>query len=408
MSQSNLRAVSLFSGIGGFDLGFEAAGIAPVAMCEFDENCQNVLQRHWPTATIHPDVTRLDGADLPSHDILSFGSPCQGLSLAGQRKGIHNDERSSLFFEAIRVIRESREAGNGPEIIIWENVPGALSSGGGEDFWAALNAIAELGPLDIGWRVLDAQHFGTPQRRRRLFVVADFGGERAGEILLDAEGLSGTFASGRGPRKNAAPCAPDGTGGIGGVGGGVANTLTNRPTRGGGYAVDAAIAVPAAIDLQQVTSPRNRSVPRPLAPTLNTLGTVATFQPRFIRNGRGEYDDSGVTGNLTAQAGESGRGDSQTAVVVPTEYADVPELHWALSSKPWHGLRGDSAPQCIPVNGYRARFLTPTEYGRLQGFPEGWNNWLSDSARYKQYGNAVNVAVSSWLGHRISEVMTCR
>src|SRR5690606_1758225 len=122
--------------------------------------------------------------------VITFGSPCQDLSVAGKRAGL-DGERSSMFFEALRVFREMREATNGgsPALVVWENVPGAFSSNGGRDFAYVLAGLAELGAVDIAWRVLDAQYFGVAQRRRRVFVIADFGGERAAEILFEREGV---------------------------------------------------------------------------------------------------------------------------------------------------------------------------------------------------------------------------
>jgi len=164
------------------------------------------------------DITELNGATLPPVDIITFGSPCQDLSVAGRRAGLHG-ERSSLFLDAIRIIGEMREATNGkyPTWAIWENVPGALSSTRGLDFKAVLEAFAESevplppsgrwantgmvrgGNADLAWVVYNAQHFGVPQRRRRIFLVADFRGERAAEILFVPKSLRRYFAAGTTP-----------------------------------------------------------------------------------------------------------------------------------------------------------------------------------------------------------------
>jgi DNA (cytosine-5)-methyltransferase 1 len=167
--------VSLFSGVGGFDLGFDQAGWECVAQVEWDKHCQQILSRHWPDVPRWEDIADVNGHDLPSADCVIFGSPCQDLSVAGKQAGLAGD-RSSLFFEACRVIGEMREASDGrcPTWAVWENVPGALSSNGGRDFGAVLDALAELGAVALEWRVLDAQWFGVPQRRRRVFVIACF------------------------------------------------------------------------------------------------------------------------------------------------------------------------------------------------------------------------------------------
>lgn len=164
---------SLFAGVGGFDIGLESAGWTCGWQVEWDPNCQQVLSYHWPSSPKLWDVCDVDGAQLPPVDVITFGSPCQDLSVAGKRAGLDGG-RSGLFFEATRIIKEMRNAtGNTfPRWAIWENVVGALSSRGGDDFEAVLREMADLGCNHIEWAVLDAQFFGVPQRRRRVFVIA--------------------------------------------------------------------------------------------------------------------------------------------------------------------------------------------------------------------------------------------
>lgn len=201
--------VSLFSGVGGFDLGLEAAGWECVAQVEWDKDCQQVLARHWPDVPRWGDVATVSGAELPAADVVAFGSPCQDLSVAGKRAGLDGN-RSGLFFEAIRIIREMRDAtaGTQPRFVIWENVAGALSSSGGWDFATVIDSLAELGAVDISWRILDARWFGVPQRRRRVFVVADFAGQCAGAIHAEREGLPWNPVA----RRTEGPVAAAGTG----------------------------------------------------------------------------------------------------------------------------------------------------------------------------------------------------
>lgn len=165
---------SLFSGVGGMDLGFDTH-MDCVFQVEWDKHAQSILRRHWPDVPKWNDVQEVNGAELPPCDVLTFGSPCQDLSVAGKRAGLDGG-RSSMFYEAIRIIREMRDATNAvyPRIAVWENVPGALSSNGGQDFGVVLDELAQCGAVEIEWRVLDAQHFGVPQRRRRVFVIAVF------------------------------------------------------------------------------------------------------------------------------------------------------------------------------------------------------------------------------------------
>ncbi len=166
---------SLFAGVGGFDLGFEDAGWECRWQVEWDARCRSVLARHWPDVPRYGDVADVNGADLASVDCITYGFPCQDLSVAGNRAGL-DGERSNLFFEATRIIREMREATDGryPTWAVAENVPGLLSADGGAAMGRVLDELADCGAVGIEWATLDAQHFGVPQRRRRVFVVAWF------------------------------------------------------------------------------------------------------------------------------------------------------------------------------------------------------------------------------------------
>lgn len=226
---------SLFDGIGGFPYAASFYGIRTLWASEIIPECVSVTRKHFPDMEHVGDITKLHGGKLPPVDIITFGSPCQDLSVAsGRRLGLAG-ERSGLFLEAIRIIREMQEATNGeyPKFAIWENVPGALSSSSRRDFKAVLEAFTEAevpmpgsgqwanagmvrgGGVDLAWCVYDAQHFGTAQRRRRIFLVADFRGERAGEILFVPKSLSGYFAAGGTPRQGSAAYAENGIGAAG-------------------------------------------------------------------------------------------------------------------------------------------------------------------------------------------------
>ena len=187
---------SLFAGVGGFDLGFEKAGWDCRFQVEWDKNCQNILNRHWPDVPKWGDISEVIGKELPPVDCIVFGSPCQDLSVAGKRAGLAG-ARSGLFHEAMRVIKEMRDATDGafPRWIVWENVAGAFSSNKGADFGVIIDEMAEAGAVAIEWALLDAQYFGVPQRRRRVFVVACFDpatAERCPDPLLPVgEGVRG-------------------------------------------------------------------------------------------------------------------------------------------------------------------------------------------------------------------------
>lgn len=171
----SLTVGSLFSGVGGLDLGFDAAGWETRWQVEVDERCRSVLARRWPEVPRYADVRDVNGRELPPVDCITYGFPCQDLSVAGNRAGL-DGTRSGLFFEAIRIIREMREATDGryPTWAVAENVAGLLSADNGDAMGRCLDALADIGAVGIEWAVLDAQHFGVPQRRRRVFIVAGF------------------------------------------------------------------------------------------------------------------------------------------------------------------------------------------------------------------------------------------
>ena len=200
-----MKAVSLFAGVGGFDLALERNGIEVVASVEIDKKAQNVLRRHFPNATIFGDITEVTGEQLinagftPHDGIITGGFPCQDLSVAGKRAGLAG-KRSGLFWEICRLLDET-----GAQNFILENVPGLLSSNNGRDMAAVLEALVKRG-YRVGWRVLDAQYFGVPQRRRRVFIVGCLGnsGRTPEEILDLRESRAGHLAKSKPTRKDTA------------------------------------------------------------------------------------------------------------------------------------------------------------------------------------------------------------
>ena len=210
---NKLTLGSLFDGSGGFPLGGLISGITPVWASEIEPFPIRVTTKRLPFIKHYGDISCMDGSKIEPVDIITFGSPCQDLSIAGKRDGL-DGKRSSLFYEAIRIVKEMRCATDGkkPRYIVWENVPGAFSSNKGEDFRCVLEGICHIEDetisipktdkwkqagsivgdhFSLAWRVLDAQYWGVPQRRKRIFLVADFAGGGAGEILFKSEGLSG-------------------------------------------------------------------------------------------------------------------------------------------------------------------------------------------------------------------------
>lgn len=180
-SLHRLRYLSLFSGVGGLDLGFGAAGWDCDGMVEIDWWCQGVLRRAWPSVHVHDDVSSFDAGLVGRVDAIVGGFPCQDVSIAGKRKGVVDGSRSGLWWEFFRIIEVVR-----PRAVLVENVEGLLSSNSGRDMGLIIDSLVEVG-YGLAWRVLDAQHFGLPQRRRRVFLCAfdrgHSGARRASEVL---------------------------------------------------------------------------------------------------------------------------------------------------------------------------------------------------------------------------------
>lgn len=231
MTSKPLTLGSLFDGSGGFPLGGLLAGITPVWASEVEPFPIRVTTKRLPFMKHYGNISAMDGGRIEPVDIITFGSPCQDMSVAGRRDGL-DGSRSSLFYEAVRIIKEMRCATGGryPRYIVWENVPGAFSSNKGKDFKAVLEAVIGIAEpnaevpmpekarwpyadlyMGDGWsvayRTLDAQYWGVPQRRRRIYLVADLAGRSAGKILFESEGLSGYSAEAHHP-----PCVRESAG----------------------------------------------------------------------------------------------------------------------------------------------------------------------------------------------------
>ena len=207
---------SLFDGSGGFPLAGLLSGVTPVWASEIEPFPIRVTTKRLPFMKHYGDISAMNGGKVEPVDIITFGSPCQDMSVAGKRAGL-DGSRSNLFYEAVRIIKEMRCATDGkyPKYVVWENVPGAFSSNKGDDFRCVLESVCQIkdetavisqpdkwfpageivgDDFSVAWRVLDAQYWGVPQRRKRIFLVADFAGRRAGKILFESEGLSGYSA----------------------------------------------------------------------------------------------------------------------------------------------------------------------------------------------------------------------
>lgn len=397
------------------------------------------------------DITKIHGCSAPVVDVVIGGSPCQDLSIAGKRAGLAG-ERSGLYMEQIRVIREMREndRANGrsgefirPRYMVWENVPGAFSSNHGKDFAAVLEeAIRVVEPeappvpvppkgwptsgcimgdgWSVAWRVLDAQFWGVPQRRRRIALVADFGGRTAPEILFVRKGLSRDSEPGGTARKGFAGSSESGAAYAvrvrGGCDGGGKGALVQEERSGTlGCNNDQTIFCNVTVfDSAQITSPVNRSRPEPGKPchTLTSrMGTGGGNVPIMVRQQRfGSYKLDNVAG--TCQARDSKNGATNLVCAVDCRNGtENPNINGTIQAKESVGSSLNLNNVCR-VN-MTVRRLTPLECERLQGFPDGWTDigeWVdskgrtlqtTDSARYKALGNSIALPPWKWVLKRL-------
>lgn len=340
----NIRFISLFAGIGGFDLAFERSGMECVAQVEIDKNARALLDRCFPTVQRFDDVRQVGAHNLPSDvDIVCGGFPCQDLSVAGKRAGLAG-ERSGLFYEMARITNEL-----GPSFLVWENVPGLLSSNRGLDFLAVLTELERIGYCGA-WTGLDARWFGLAQRRRRIFGVfarRDIGAGCCAEILSLTNRLCGDSAP---SRNKGAELATD-----------VAASLRSRGKNSGTRIDNAA---------------------EDIAPTLRSQN----FDKSHI-NGGGQVAIALVDSVDCIKGAAIGRKPE-----AGPQYGEVIENQsYTLNTTEVHAVRAL----------HHVRRLTPTECERLQGFPDGWTDGQSDSVRYRQLGNAVAVPVVEWISRKL-------
>lgn len=353
-----MRFVSLFAGIGGFDLGFERAGLSCAGQVEIDQRCNEILARHWPDLVRHDDVeTAREWADergiTGSVDVVCGGFPCQDVSVAGAREGLAG-KRSGLFFSAVAFAAHTQA-----ETIVLENVPGLLSSNKGRDFGVVLTTLADAGYRHIEWRVLDSQFFGVAQRRRRVFIVASARTPRERAVFVESQGLSGDSGTIQ-PQRAVTTVALTSSLGTGGP--------DDNQARGN-QLIPFAKSRRAQSDTDYETWVESNVTPK-LNTFANHSGTRATtLAIGFAWQNGGGYGNAHDGLAIT----EEGTG--------PLSVSQVPAVATEMN----------------------VRRLTPMECSRLQGFPDDWNEGLADSHRYKQAGNAVTVPVAQWLGGQLLE-----
>ena len=354
-----MKVLSLFSGAGGFDMGLEQAGMEVVYQCEIEKKCRLVLKRHWPDVPLHDDVSTLTGKmvldAVGSVDVVAWGSPCQDLSVAGGRSGLEGN-KSGLFHEGIRIIRELREESNNesPAWSIWENVRGAFSSNNGRDFATVVDQMAEAGAVEIEWRLLDAQLFGVAQRRKRIFIVAGFNPR--------ADNADAVFALTESVRRNPSTSAKEREE--------IAGTL------GGGSGARGS-------DIDEMTF----------------IPPIAAAVCARYRNGPNTTVDAGqivVTPFVKSRRAQSTE-DYETWV------ADAP----SPTLNAFDNATETRATVVIPVAEMAVRRLTPRECERLMGWPDDHtllgsdDNEITDGHRYKMCGNGVVSSVAKWVGEQV-------
>lgn len=359
-----INHLDLFSGIGGFHLGFERAGFEITSyFSEIDKHAVAVYKHQFPTSTYVGSVTDVRGADLPNIDLITFGSPCQDFSLAGKRKGMEG-QRSSLVLEAIRLISECR-----PSVFVWENVKGTFSSNDGADFWAIIQAFANIGGYRLEWQLLNTSWF-LPQNRERIYLVGystTTGGDWRGVFPIGED--SGAFNELH--RQNS-------------------KTLTCR------YTAD---SNGSFIGERELTTQVKQ-----IGTKLDSNGGTQPYQQDRV------YDADGILPALN-------QGKSDFIVKVKSATSDGYEQAQVgdsinlsnPNSETRRGRVGKQKAQTLEtscnqavIEGYRIRRLTPIECETLQGFPDqhtAYGNYdgevkpMSNSQRYKQCGNAVTVDV---------------
>lgn len=353
-----MRFISVCSGIEAASCAWTPLGWKAVAFSEIEPFPCQVLQHHFPEVLNLGDMTKIKGDEYRGAvDLLVSGTPCQDFSVAGKRAGL-DGERSGLARDFTRLLREIR-----PRWFVWENVPGAFSTNSGRDFGTFVRTLADIG-FGLAWRVLDAQYFGVPQRRRRVFVVGHLGDWRpAAAVLFERESLCGNTSTSRKKRP------------------GTTQTLTGCLGAGGAddNRAQAGFYVPQIVK-QAMSCKWSKGTSGPAGDEHHNL-VCAVRTAQTSANGWGVSED-------VAHTMDCANGQAICATVTTSCYAD----NAAQQSK-------------LVLSQIGVRRLTPLECERLQGFPDGWTDipGASDTARYKALGNSMAVPVMRWIGGRIDK-----
>lgn len=439
-----MRIGELFAGIGGFGLAAERAGCDVRWASEIDDFATRVYEARFPDVRQLGDVTKVEDAEPV--DCITAGFPCQDLSVAGKRKGLVG-ERSGLFWHITRIAARLR-----PRWLLLENVPGLLSSHRGRDFETVLAALDELG-YGVAWRVLDAQHFGVPQRRRRVFIVGHLGGPCPAEVLFEPEGVSGDSPQGReagaGVTGDVAACL-NSDGNDGGFRTELGEHLVARPITSSSYKghdedTDTIITAPQNLpnlvthalssegaDANEDGAGRGTPIitdfPKLRRDFLGYCGKCGCdvevdWCPKCQRYVQPSPNDTlcveDIAPTLRVGGREQGAGSSYDNTPIVTGTLTSPQKQWNSSEGVANLVAGTvrthNRNNSDPTTEARAlvvetrpRRLTPRECERLQGFPDDWTliKGASDSARYRALGNAVAVPCVEWIIRRLAGVFS--
>ena len=530
---------SLFSGSGGFELAGQMSGIVPVWASEIEPFPILVTTTHFPDMKHFGDIKKMNGGSIPKVDIITGGSPCQDMSIAGKREGL-DGSRSNLFREQIRIVKEMRESDKAdgrtgkevrPRFMVWENVPGAFSSNKGEDFRCVLEEICQVADAEVSiprppkgkwggqgtivgdgysvsWRTLDAQYWGVPQRRKRIYLVADFGGGTAPEILFEQDSLRGDTKESSKERKDTAtgaedssyksdganderlnngikafhitqdpismkisPCLTQGNSNTGQATIGVVIPVMDKASRyksqktANGFGVgdeddpayilttadrhSIAYSIDRAAFNQGVNAKYDIGIAKDIAQTIVAKGPGAVAHETYAMQSFGEYKHSGKASSIKQRDFKDA-----TDLVVAFEPGTVSRVggHYYEDGKVGTIRAKPGDNQQTIINDYIVRRLTPTECGRLQGFPDGWTDnlaiaepteddilywrmifkehaealgekkkektdnqirkWLqnpeSDSAKYKMWGNGIALPCATFVMKRVAQKLQRR
>ena len=377
-----MNHLDLFSGIGGFSLGLKQAGIEPdwIGYSDIDKHANQLFKRRFPNAKELGSITTIQPDKLPKIDLITFGFPCQDLSIAGKRGGLAAN-RSSLFFEAIKIIQHKK-----PKYFIFENVKGIFSSNGGKDFDIVLRSIADIG-YDGQWELCNTRWY-LPQNRERVYFVGHIRGESRPKVFPLGENDKETEDDGKGKRIEIV-----GHSGSGGQKGNI-------------HSSDGVMSCLTATDYKQ-----------PKQIKLNQIATIGedseatrvydTTCARTIKNGGG----MGAKTELYKVHSTQTRGADRPSLTKECDCGSgkLKKKCCGASGGSGHLSRKDGNTYCLDTGNTQAveiektniRRLTPTECERLQGFPDGWTDEQSDTQRYKQLGNAVSVPVVKAIMERL-------